>query len=198
MNLKRPSWTQIRITELHLHYAGVLVMCVLDIVLLTHVFLAWQRVRAGDVDQLEQREAAYKVMVLKTKPLRGLDKKIDVAKADQTKFYKDRFPDNYSTVLTELGALAVKNNVLLSRVQYAQAKPNEGLYEVRMDASLSGDYAPIVRFINELERDRIFFVINSIALSGQTNGVVNLRMRLTTYLQTPADAPATPLVTENQ
>ena len=198
MKLQRPSWTKVNITVLHWHYAGIFLLCVLNAVLLTHVVLAWNRVRAGDEDQLQQREAAYKVMVLKTRPLRGLDKKIAVAQAGQATFYKDRFPDNYSTVVAELGTLAAKNNVLLSRGQYAQAKPSQGLYEVRMDVSLSGDYAPIVRFINELERDRIFFIITSVALSGQTNGVVNLRMRLTTYLQTPANATSTPITAEGQ
>jgi hypothetical protein len=185
MKFQRPAWFRVRITALHWHYAGMVLLLVANGMLLTHVVMAWQRVRAGDVVQLQQHEADYKAMQLKTRPLRGLDKKIEVAKAGQSAFYKDRFPENYSTVAAELGVLASKNNVLLSRVQYAQGKPKEDLYEVRMDASLSGDYAPIVRFLNGLERDKIFFLINSIALSGQQNGVVNLRLSLTTYLHAP-------------
>jgi hypothetical protein len=202
MKFQRPAWSQLRITALHWHYAGIVLLLVANGMLLTHVVLAWQRVRAGDVVQLQQHEADYKAMQLKTRPLRGLDKKIEVAKAGQAAFYKDRFPENYSTVAAELGVLASKNNVLLSRVQYAQGKPKEELYEVRMDASLSGDYAPIVRFLNGLERDKIFFLINSIALSGQQNGVVNLRLSLTTYLHAPVGplgAPQpTPQTTEAQ
>ena len=38
-------------------------------------------------------------------------KKIDQAKLDQQAFYEKRFPATTSEVLTELGALAVKNNV---------------------------------------------------------------------------------------
>jgi Tfp pilus assembly protein PilO len=189
MNLQRPAWFRVRITVLHLHYAGVLLLCVTNLVLLTRVVLTWNRVRAGDAAQLQQHEANYRAVMLKTKPLRGLDKKIDIAKLAQSTLYKDRFPQNYSPVAAELGALAAKNNVLLSRVQYAQGKPDEGLYEVRMDASLSGDYAPIVRFINGLERDKIFFVIDSLGLSGQQSGMVNLRMRLTTYLRVEDTAP---------
>ncbi len=183
MKLQRPAWLRIHITVLHVHYAGALLLCVMNLVLLTRVVLTWNRVRAGDAAQLRQHEADYKAVMLKTKPLRGLDKKIDIAKAAQSTLYRGRFSANYSPVAAELGALAAKNNVLLSRVQYAQGKPDEGLYEVRMDASLSGDYAPIVRFINGLERDKIFFVIDSIGLSGQQSGMVNLRMRLTTYLR---------------
>lgn len=199
MNIQRPAWSKVRITALHVHYVALVLLLLLDGMLLTHVVMAWQRVRAGDEVQLQQHKADYIAMQLKTRPLRGLDRKIDVAQKDQASFYQDRFPENYSTVAAELGALAVKNNVSLSRVQYAQGKPVEGVYEIRMDASLSGDYAPIVRFLNGLERDKIFFLINSIALSGQQGGVVGLRMSLTTYLRatetaqgaTPAAPPAT-------
>jgi type IV pilus assembly protein PilO len=52
-----------------------------------------------------------------------------------------------------------------------------------IDASVSGDYRPIVEFINAVERDKLFFVINGINLTGQQTGQVNLRIRLTTYLR---------------
>ena len=55
------------------------------------------------------------------------------------------------------------------------------LTEVRIDASLSGDYRPLVEFINSLERDKMFFVIQGETLTGQQSGTVNLRLRLTTY-----------------
>jgi type IV pilus assembly protein PilO len=42
-----------------------------------------------------------------------------------------------------------------------------------------------VQFINAVERDRQFFVINGINLTGQQTGQVNLRMHLTTYLRGP-------------
>lgn len=61
------------------------------------------------------------------------------------------------------------------------------LTQVSIDASVSGDYRPIVLFINAVERDKVFFVINGISLSGQQTGQVNLRIRMTTYLR-PAKA----------
>jgi len=60
---------------------------------------------------------------------------------------------------------------------------NDALTAISIDASVSGDYRPIVQFINALERDKIFFVINGINLTGQQTGQVNLRIRLTTYLR---------------
>ena len=181
----------LRISPLHLHLAAVGLLCVLNLVVLTRVVLAWQRVRAGDAAQLAQHQAAYQAMLLKTRPLRGLDKKILQARKDQSHFYARRFPDNYSTIAGELGTLATKDKVLLSRVQYAQGKPQFDLAEVRMDGSLSGDYTAVAYFINDIERDKLFFVIDTIALSGQQSGMVNLRIRVSTWMRLGAAAAAT-------
>ena len=183
MNLSRPPWTNIRIAAQHWHYGVLVLLLMLNLTLAVRLVFAWDRASAGNAARIEQRQAEYRAMKLKTTPLRGLDKKIQQAKLDQQAFYEKRFPATDSEVLTELGALAVKNNVLLARGQYAHRKPQQGLVEMDMEASLSGDYAPIVRFINGLERDRLFFLIDGVALNGQQNGVVSLRMRLTTYLR---------------
>lgn len=183
MNLSLPRWTGIRITAQHWHYGVLLLLLLVNLTLAMRLAFAWNRAKQGDTARIAELQSEYRAMQLKTRPLRGLDKKIDQAKLDQQAFYDKRFPATDSEVVKELGALAVKNNVLLARVQYAHGKPNQGLVELRMDASLSGDYAPIVRFINGLERDRVFFLIRGIALNGQQNGVVSLRMVLTTFLR---------------
>lgn len=183
MNFSRPRWTSIRITAQHWHYGVLLLLLLLNLTLAVRLVFAWNRAKQGDAARIEERQSEYRAMQLKTRPLRGLDKKIEQAKLDQQGFYEKRFPASDSEVLKELGALAVKNNVLFARGQYAPGKPNQGLVELRMEASLSGDYAPVVRFINGLERDKMLFLIEGIALSGQQNGVVSLRMRLTTFLR---------------
>lgn len=198
MNLSRPAWTNVRITARHWHYAALGLVVLLNLFLAVRLVFAWDRAKAGDAVRLQERESEFRAMQLKTRPLRGLDKKIDQAKSDQQAFYEMRFPATYSAVLTEWGALAVKNNVLPSHVQYTQGKLNQGLYEVHMEANLTGDYAPVVRFINDLERDKIFFLINGIALSGQQNGIVGLRMRLTTYLRAGPDTTASSPSTESR
>jgi len=189
MKLTRPNWSNIRITAKHWHYAALIVLLLLNLVLAVRLVFAWNRAKQGDAANIAASQAQYRAMKLKTTPLRGLDKKIEQAKLDQEAFYDKRFPANDSEVLTELGALAVKNNVLLARGQYAHRKPQQGLVELDMEASLSGDYAPIVRFINGLERDRLFFLIDGVALNGQQSGVVSLRMRLTTFLRADTASP---------
>lgn len=125
---------------------------------------------------------------LAARPLRGLDAKLATS-ADQARhFYDSRLPYGYADVASELGNLRQKTGVRLSRVQYVQAAPINGLTEIRIDAAVSGEYRPLALFINGLERDRMFFLIQNITLNGQQNGVVNLRIRLTTYLREPMPA----------
>jgi type IV pilus assembly protein PilO len=82
--------------------------------------------------------------------------------------------------------------VKLTRGQYAEgpvlADSAGALTEVRMDYSLTGDYRPLVQFINGLERDKMFFSIRAMALTGQQSGAVGVRLRLMTYLRAPAGA----------
>lgn len=198
MNLQRPSWMNFHVTARHWHYAIIIVLCLANLFLGVRLLLAWNRTHAGDAARLERHQAEYKAMMLKTRPLRGLDKKIVAAKDDQEAFYVQRFPAASSAVAAELGALAVKDHVLLSGVRYSPGPLNQGVYEVHMEANLTGDYVPIVRFINGLERDKLFFMINGIALSGQQSGVVSLRMRLMTYMRPEHGAVAGDVDMEQQ
>ena len=59
-----------------------------------------------------------------------------------------------------------------------------GLRPVIIEASLSGNYLQLVRFINSLERDQLFFIVDSVELGGEHGGVVQLQMKLETYLKT--------------
>ena len=174
-------------SPLNLHLAGVALLLLGNLYLLVHLGVAWSAAHRDNADAIEQQTIEMKAAEIAAQPLRGLDAKLQRADADAAKFYRQRIPYAYSTIAGELGVLAKKSNVRLTRVQYSQAAAVEGLTEVRMDATLSGDYRPLVQFINGLERDKVFFLIGGVTLTGQQNGVVNLRLRLLTYLR-PATA----------
>ena len=185
---QRQTW----LTPLNLHFAAIGLLLAVCVFLAVRLALATQAAKADNSSAISTQTAQMKAAELAALPLRGLDNKIAKAKTDADLFYQQRLPYNYSTVVAELGALAKRQNVKLTRVQYTQGPtvddPTSGLTEVKMDASLSGDYRPLAQFINSLERDHIFFLINSIALSGQQSGTVGLRVRMTTYLRIPTDA----------
>jgi type IV pilus assembly protein PilO len=124
---------------------------------------------------------------LQTAPLRGLDARVDESRRQMLAFYDKRIPQNYSSIATEIGNLEVKSGVRLSRVLYTQGVPQGDLTEISLDAGVSGEYPQIMRFVNGLERDQTFFVIRAMALTGQQGGLVNLRLRVSTWLRA-ADA----------
>ena len=175
------------VTELNLHFAGVAALAILTLYLGAQLLFIWQGLSSRNDAAFDAARAQMKAAEIAAKPLRGLDGKLAASTTDADRFYQDRLPFAYSQVLTELGTLTQKSGVRLMHVQYAQSpvlKDNYALTELRLDANVTGDYRPIVQFINAAERDNLFFVINNINLSGQQTGQVNLRLRMTTYLRT--------------
>ncbi len=188
-------------TFLNLHYLLVAIFSVTNLVLLTRLVLAWNTLRTDRPEQIAEYQANLKVMDLQMQPLRGLPTKVKASSEQASAFYEHRMPSNYSSISAELDALATKVGVRKTRTQYTQLSAIENLAEVRMDLSISGEYAPTMRYINSLERDRMFFTITGITLTGQQEGTVNLRLRLTTYIHAadvdrmappPNEGPANP------
>jgi len=176
---------------LNLHIAGVALLVILNIFLMVRLGLAWRDLGASRQDQLQQEKLQLAQLQAQTARLNGLPQKVDLSRKDADKFYAQRIPANYSSILANLGDLAVKNNIRLTRAGYTQAPAIEGLAELRIDANLAGEYSGVMRFINGLERDKTFFMINAVTLTGQQGGLVNLRLRLITYLHA-ADASQLP------
>ena len=120
-------------------------------------------------------------------PLRGLDKKIALSNQQISQFYRDRMPGQDSAISEELGKLATQNGVRVSQVKYSEKDPEAvGLRPVLIEADLNGDYLQLVRFINALERDKLFFIIDSVELGGEQGGQVKLGMKIETYLRSGA------------
>ena len=177
------------LTLKNLHIAGVAVLAGVCLYLLGQMLYAWQSAKRQDSSALARQRVAMQSAEVAARPLAGLDDKLKQASVDSDKFYAQRLPYSYSEVVGELGVLNKKAGVKLTRGQYSEAPVLEGgvapLTEVRMDVSLSGDYKPLMLFINGLERDKIFFLIRSVALVGQQSGTVGVRLGLTTYLRAP-------------
>ncbi|GAC1417736.1 MAG: hypothetical protein NVSMB62_08780 [Acidobacteriaceae bacterium] len=184
------------LSPLNLHIAGVALLAIINIYLLIQLVYLWQKTSSNNADAVAQQQIALKTAEIGAQPLRGLDTKLAQATTDADAFYDHRLPGSDSEVLAELGILTHSHTVRLTRAQYLHAPVLPGtageLTEMRIDASLSGDYRPLVQFINGLERDRIFFLIDAVTLTGQQSGTVNLRLRLRTYLRgrVPTEDPA--------
>lgn len=193
MNNHSPSiWRERLSSPLTWQYGGLAVMILLVAGLAVRLGMDWSATNSRSTGALASKQFELKALKMETAPLRGLDKRVALSREQMKDFYDKRIPASYSSIATRIGELGVKSGVRLSRVQYAQGAAGTDLTEITMDAGISGEYPQIMRFVNGLERDQTFFVIRAMALTGQQGGMVNLRLRVSTWLR-PADAASSGL-----
>jgi len=170
------------------HYVGLGVMILIVAVLAVRLGMDWSVTGSSSNDALAAKQIELKTLEVQTSPLRGLEGRVKDSRTQIQDFYARRVPANYSSIAVQIGDLAVKSGVNLSRVQYSQGSTAGDLTEISLDAGISGEYRQIMRFVNGLERDKTFFVIRAMAFTGQQGGLVNLRLRVSTWLR-PSDVP---------
>jgi len=183
------KWRERMLSPLVLHSAALVALGAFVLVLGTRFVMDWSATSDRSTAALTSKQVELKALELKNEPLTGLEARLADSRAKLQSFTMERIPPNYSAISLRLGELALKAPVRLTRVQYSQGAKGADLTEIVLDAGITGDYPQIVHFINSIERDPMFFVIRSMALTGQQGGSVNLRLRLSTWLR-PADAAA--------
>jgi type IV pilus assembly protein PilO len=159
---------------------ALLVVDAIAIAMLLTPIAGMRQARQQQIDELrqeiKQREFA---------PWRGLDKKIPQARQQIEEFYDERFPTEESAVDADLGRIAQETGVRVSGIKWKPPKdaPVDGLQRVDIAANLSGDYLQLVRFINALERNQLFFLVEGVELGNEKDGIVALQITLATYMR---------------
>jgi hypothetical protein len=148
------------------------------------------------------QELTHKQQLLRTReaenrPIQRLSELIEKAKGQYQTFSSDRLTAYPSTVYNSIYDLARKNNVQLGEMKYEvfdDPPEASGLKLLHVQARVSGGYANLVKFINALERNKLFFVIRDLQLS-DTRGQSGLQLQLSmdTYLRPrqPNEKPGT-------
>jgi Tfp pilus assembly protein PilO len=137
--------------------------------------------------QLNQLQVELQRKTREVEPLRGMDKKIVLAKDQIGGFYKGRFAAKDSDLLSELGKLATENGVRIQQARYKEEEAeSSGVIPVEIVESFSGDYLQLVRFINTLERSKMFFEVDGVELAGESSGPVKLQITMHSYLRSGA------------
>lgn len=193
MSERTPTvWRERMSSALTWHYVGFAVLLALAIAMSVRLGMDLTAIDNHAEQVFAGKQVELMALEHETAPLHGLDQKVATTRDQLHGFYDKRVPPNYSSISERIGDLQVKSGVRLTRVQYSQGPPGAYLTEITMDAGISGEYPQIMRFINSLERDPMFFVIRAMSLTGQNGGVVNLRLQVSTWLR-PADAAASGL-----
>ena len=134
--------------------------------------------------ELNQLQTELNTKTRQVAPLKDLPQKVVLASHQINDFYKRRFPSQSSQIVTEFGKIAATNGVAIEQVKYKLDEAETGgLQPEEIEASLAGNYTSLARFINALERDEMFFIIDSVTLGGQPQGAVKLSMKVETYLK---------------
>lgn len=172
-------------------FTAIVALGVLDAAAAVYLALPLRPGVAGPDEVQRRAEEEYRELKPKAVPLQGIDKKLNQAQKDDAAFIQNRLPYRYSDVVAELGKLASANHIRISNVSYTLAPVSlSGVESLEMHAGLAGPYVDIVKFMNAVERDRMFFIIDSVGLTGQSGqkgqsaNEVRLDVKLDTYLRT--------------
>ncbi len=160
------------------------ILAVLDVAALVFLFTPLGRTQKAAQMQYEAARVRLRSKLEEVQPLRGMDGKLVVAKDEIADFYNNRVPSEGSAITAELGKLATENRVHITQGRYDTDDTEvPGLQQVRITATLDGDYVAVVKFINALERDKMFFIVDSVTLGQEQGGNVRLNLRLESYLK---------------
>ena len=165
----------------------MIAMVAVDVVAAGVLLSPWVGSSTSRRMQLAQLWKELQVKTKQVEPLRGLDKKIVLADSQIKEFYNTRLTSQDSAISEELGKVASQTGVKISGIKYKMNDPEPvGLRPLEIDADLSGGYLQLVRFINSLERDQLFFLIDDVSLGNEQMGQVKLQMKMRTFVKTGA------------
>ena len=162
----------------------IALLAVIDAAALIYLALPYRAGATQPATVQRQAEEEYRRLKPTTVPLQGIDQKLSRAQKDDAAFIHNRLPSRYSDVVEELGKLAKTSHIGIGSIAYNETPaPLAGIYSLEMHAGLSGQYVDLIKFINSVERDKMFFIVDGINLAGQQGGQVRLDVRLDTYLR---------------
>ncbi len=88
----------------------------------------------------------------------------------------------FSVMLEDLERLATQNRLETAGVSYAlQEERDQDLVKVETTLTVAGGYSDLVQFINRLEQSQLFWIIDSLNVSGAISRELRLTLRMDTY-----------------
>jgi Tfp pilus assembly protein PilO len=163
------------------------VLAVLDVVLLG--YLLWPgSSNAGRKARETELQQNLQSLNREVGPLKNIDQTLLKTRSDIASFYKDRIPDRWSEISSQLDKLTHEAGVVPQSIHYSSSTKSEknnlpGIQPVEIDTSITGEYDKLARFINSLEQDKVMFIIEQVALSGAQGGAVTLQIKFQTFLK---------------
>jgi type II secretion system (T2SS) protein M len=154
---------------------------------------SWRLASAPRTPQQELDRQSIQVRLLQgdIDRAKAIQQSMPITQIDCEKFEKSLLPagTGYSTVAEELGGIAGKSGLQISVVNFRHKEIlNRGLSEVELEATISGDYAGVVRFLNGLQRSENVYTVDSLALASDSqsqgaSAAIRVTLHLTTFFR---------------
>jgi Tfp pilus assembly protein PilO len=143
------------------------------------------RSRAAYEDEYTKLRPELHKAMAQAKDADNIEEKIQTAQKQIETVYQERFAGRWSDIAEQIGKVAQESGVEVSQLRYEVGKEDApGVDRVEMQASVTGSYLQIVKFINALERENMMLVVDGITLGSQRDkGTVQLEMALHTYMR---------------
>jgi hypothetical protein len=108
---------------------------------------------------------------------------------DCDKFERDLPPASSasSTISAELGDVSKKSGVQIQGITFKDREiAGRNITERNMDASVSGEYANVVKFLNGLQRSPNYYVVDSLELGSEaaTPNLIRVTVHMRTFFRT--------------
>jgi len=169
--------------------AALIVMVVVAVISAIYLWLPVTSSTAQLTEEARQAREELHEKQRQVAPLGNLDEKLTTARQQIQEFEKNRFPAHYSEISEQMGKLASDAGVKLSDIKYAASPTKVGVQQLKISATLSGDYSRVVKFIHAAEQSKMFLLVDQVGLAERQQGQVGLQISMETYL-TGATVPA--------
>ncbi len=172
---------------------GLVLLLLADVALAAY---SWSMASTSRTPQEQYSRQAGQLELFRADIKRAQEIKADVPKIEVAwDNFELKFPpasSGYSTVTSELGAIAKTAGVQIESVAFKQKEiSTRGLTEIFMEAAVSGEYTSVVRFVNGMQRSDRVYALEALALATQAQGqgpsnLIKVTMHLKTYFRTAA------------
>lgn len=171
----------------HRFTVAAVAMGVVSLLALMYLLTPITSSSAEKQQQLLSKQQQLRSVEEQTRPIQRLPQLVSKAKGDIATFYDDRLPALPSQIYSEIYRLAQKNNVRVSEVKYDTYDTSvNDLKLIQVEARVSGPYGNLMRFINSVERNKLFFLIDTLQLAdtkARDTNEVQLNIKMETYLR---------------
>jgi len=144
--------------------------------------------------ELAAQTAQLKLLRADVERARIIQKDTPASKRECDKF-EDSLPSSgagYSVVSSELAEIGHKAGLAISSLSFRQSDlAGHGMAEVSVDATVTGDYKSVVRFLNGLQRSANNYIVDSLTLASEpagqsSSGSVRVGLHLKSYFKATA------------